>query len=65
MAKRYKTIPIQINYDDQTLAPNYSSTQVPTSNIAISDVARKRNLSEVDAEILSTYVIGLNCPDVR
>ena len=37
MAKRYKTIPIQINYDDQTLAPNYSSTQVPTSNIAISD----------------------------
>ena len=37
MAKRYKTIPIQINYDDQTLARNYSSTQVPTSNIAISD----------------------------
>ncbi len=36
-----------------------------SSNIAISDIARKRNLSEVDAEILSTYVIGLNCPDVR
>ncbi len=36
-----------------------------SSNIAISDVARKRNLSPIDAEILSTYVIGLNCPDVR
>ena len=36
-----------------------------SSNIAINDVARKRNLSRIDAEILSTYVIGLNCPDVR
>ena len=36
-----------------------------SSNIAISDIARKRNISQIDAEILSTYVIGLNCPDVR
>ncbi|WP_320675468.1 hypothetical protein [Prochlorococcus sp. MIT 1341] len=36
-----------------------------SSNIAISEVARKRNLNPIDAEILSTYVIGLNCPDVR
>ena len=36
-----------------------------TSTIAITDVANKRNLSPTDAEILSTYVIGLNCPDVR
>ncbi len=36
-----------------------------SSNIAISDISRKRNISQIDAEILSTYVIGLNCPDVR
>ncbi len=35
------------------------------SDIAINNVARKRNLSQRDADILSTYVIGLNCPDVR
>ena len=35
------------------------------SKEAISRIAKKRNLNSIDAEILSTYVIGLNCPDVR
>ncbi len=37
MAKRFKTVPITINYDDQVVAPSYSSTSIPTGNIAISD----------------------------
>ncbi len=36
-----------------------------SSSQAINEVSRKKNLSPIDAEILSTYVIGLNCPDVR
>lgn len=36
-----------------------------TSPQAIQSVATQRNLSSTDAEILSTYVIGLHCPDVR
>ena len=36
-----------------------------SSKQSIMEVARKRNLSSIDAEILSTYVIGMNCPDVR
>ncbi|CAE20616.1 conserved hypothetical [Prochlorococcus marinus str. MIT 9313] len=35
------------------------------SSQAISEVARQRNLSSNNAEILATYVIGMNCPDVR
>lgn len=36
-----------------------------TSAQSISAVAKQRNLSRQDAEILVTYVIGLYCPDVR
>ncbi len=36
-----------------------------SSDIAITQISSSRNLSKIDAEILSTYVIGLNCPDVR
>ncbi|MFN9620654.1 MAG: hypothetical protein ACK55X_13185 [Synechococcaceae cyanobacterium] len=36
-----------------------------TSREAISWVAADQDLSPVDAEVLSTYVIGLHCPDVR
>jgi len=28
-------------------------------------VASSQGLSTLDAEVLTTYVIGLNCPDVR
>ncbi len=35
------------------------------SQQSISEVATNKNLSKTDAEILSTYVLGLNCPDVR
>ena len=35
------------------------------SSQAIGQLARQRNLSTTDAEILATYVIGLHCPDVR
>ena len=36
-----------------------------SSSQSINEVSRQKNLSPIDAEILSTYVIGLNCPDVR
>ncbi len=36
-----------------------------TSEESIKEIARTRNLTAIDAEILATYVIGLNCPDVR
>ena len=32
---------------------------------SINEIAKERNLSAMDAEILTTYVIGLNCPEVR
>ena len=34
------------------------------SKQSIQEISRKRNISVVDAEILSTYVRGLHCPDV-
>ena len=39
--------------------------QSATSKEAIGWVAASQGLSAVDAEVLSTYVIGLHCPDVR
>lgn len=36
-----------------------------TSPQAVSQVAASQGLSSTDAEILSTYVVGLYCPDVR
>ena len=36
-----------------------------TSRESIGWVAASQGLSPVDAEVLSTYVIGLHCPDVR
>ena len=36
-----------------------------TSRQAIETIAQQRQLSFTDAEILSTYVVGLYCPDVR
>lgn len=36
-----------------------------TSPQAVSQVARQQNLSPMEAEVLTTYVIGLYCPDVR
>ena len=35
------------------------------SQKAIKEIARKRNLSMLDAEILMTYVVGMHCPNVR
>ncbi len=35
------------------------------SKESISQVAKNKNLSSIDAEILSTYVLGLYCPDIR
>lgn len=34
------------------------------SKESIIQISQKRNLKEIDAEILSTYVRGLHCPDV-
>jgi len=36
-----------------------------TSPQAVSQIAARQNLSPTEAEILSTYVVGLYCPDVR
>jgi len=36
-----------------------------SSQEAIDQISRQRNLSITDAEILSIYVIGLHCPDVN
>ena len=36
-----------------------------TSPQAIAQIASSQGLSSTDAEILSTYVVGLHCPDVR
>ena len=36
-----------------------------TSSQVIKKVAKQKNLSNTDAEILSMYVIGLHCDDVR
>lgn len=39
--------------------------QSATSPASIAAVASSQGLSAMDAEVLITYVIGLNCPDVR
>ncbi|MCX5951749.1 MAG: hypothetical protein NT158_11535 [Cyanobacteria bacterium] len=39
--------------------------QSATSPQAIATLARNQGLSPVDAEVLTTYVIGLHCPDVN
>ncbi len=39
--------------------------QSATSRQSIAAVAAAQGLSPMDAEVLITYVIGLNCPDVR
>lgn len=36
-----------------------------TSPQAISLVSRQQQLNALDAEVLTTYVVGLYCPDVR
>ncbi len=36
-----------------------------SSKEAIKEIAKKKKISTMDAEILSIYVIGLNCPDIR
>ncbi len=36
-----------------------------TSKESVARVAESQGLSAMDAEVLTTYVIGLHCPDVR
>ena len=36
-----------------------------TSKKATREIANQENLSPADAEVLTTYVVGLHCPDVR
>ena len=35
------------------------------SKKAIKEIAKRRKISTMDAEILSIYVIGMNCPDIK
>ena len=39
--------------------------QSALSSQSIAVIAGQRNLNTTEAEIVATYVIGLNCPDVR
>jgi hypothetical protein len=32
---------------------------------AVAQIAKQQDLTTTDAEILSTYVVGLYCPDIR
>jgi hypothetical protein len=36
-----------------------------TSKQVLRQIASQENLSLMDAEVLTTYVVGLHCPDVR
>ncbi len=36
-----------------------------SSREVIQEVGKRRNLSVVDAEVLTIYVIGMHCPDVN
>ncbi len=36
-----------------------------SSKAVIQEIGRQKNLSDIDAEILSIYVIGMNCPEVK
>jgi len=36
-----------------------------TSKRAVQQIATQENLTPMDAEVLTTYVVGLHCPDVR
>ncbi len=42
-----------------------ASGRSATAPDSIAIVASSQGLSQVDAEVLTTYVIGLHCPDVR
>ena len=42
-----------------------ASGRSATDPDSIAMVASSQGLSQVDAEVLATYVIGLHCPDVR
>ena len=42
-----------------------SNGQSALSSKAINRLAKRRNMSTGNAEILATYVIGLHCSDVR
>ena len=42
-----------------------ASGQSATSKESIARVAASQGLGTIDAEVLTTYVIGLHCPDVR
>ncbi len=42
-----------------------SSGVSASSQKSIEEIARQKKLSAIDAEILSMYVRGLHCPDVK
>ena len=48
--------------DFKTLNKNGKSAY---SKKSIRSISKSRNLSEDDAEILVTYVVGMHCPNVR
>ena len=48
--------------DFKTLNENSQSAY---SKKSIRSIAKSRNLSDDDAEVLVTYVVGMHCPNVR
>ena len=44
----------------------YNSQGLSTSSIeVINEISHQKKLSTTDSEILSIYVIGMHCPDVK
>ena len=65
LLKDVKTNPQQAKAmcrDFKTLNENGRSAY---SKKSIRSIAKSRNLSEDDAEVLVTYVVGMHCPNVR
>ena len=60
--KRNPSESIQLSKRFKELNDNGNSS---SSKKVIKEIAREKNISEIDAEILSVYVIGLNCPEIK
>ena len=42
-----------------------SQGESATSQRAITELSGKKNITKIEAEILSIYIIGLHCPEVK
>ena len=61
--QRQETITKEIKTECKALYKKIAKQAHPDVNLNKDE--QMQNLREIDAEILSMYVIGLNCPDVK